>query len=153
MNMIHQQRKIIDRLHVIERLETILGEAGYKPEKRTDILGVMKEVWQRGFEEVRGRFEATGDGKIAVEENSFLVDQMVRIIFDLATWRVYRSPNLSTSEKISVVAVGGYGRGGLAPYSDVDLLFLLPYKETAYIEQVVEFMLYMLWDMGLKVGH
>ena len=51
-----------------------------------------------------------------------------------------------------MVAVGGYGRGELAPGSDIDLLFLLPYKRTPHVEQVIEFLLYMLWDLGLKVG-
>ncbi|TIU16729.1 MAG: hypothetical protein E5W20_04675, partial [Mesorhizobium sp.] len=55
--------------------------------------------------------------------------------------------------RMAVVAVGGYGRGTLAPGSDIDLLFLLPYKQTPWGEQTVEYMLYMLWDMGLKVGH
>ena len=54
---------------------------------------------------------------------------------------------------MAVVAVGGYGRGTLAPGSDIDLLFLLPYKQTPWGESVVEFILYMLWDLGLKVGH
>ena len=54
---------------------------------------------------------------------------------------------------MAVVATGGYGRGLLAPGSDIDLLFLLPYKQTAWGEQVAEAMLYCLWDMGLKVGH
>ncbi|MDP6429910.1 MAG: [protein-PII] uridylyltransferase [Rhodospirillales bacterium] len=153
MNMIRQQRKIIDRLAVVERLEAILSPTGYKPELRADLVAVMKVVWQDGYAEVRARFEASGDGQQSAVENSFLVDQLVRIIFDMATWRVYRAPNLSKAEKMSVIAVGGYGRGRLAPFSDVDLLFLLPYKETPFIEQVVEFMLYMLWDMGLKVGH
>src|SRR5262249_40887886 len=58
-----------------------------------------------------------------------------------------------SAEKLSLAAVGGYGRGELAPYSDIDLLFLLPYKLTPHSEQVVEFILYRLWDLGLKVGH
>ena len=57
------------------------------------------------------------------------------------------------SERLAVVATGGYGRGTLAPGSDVDLLFLLPYKQTAWSESVVEAMLYVLWDLKLKVGH
>ena len=77
----------------------------------------------------------------------------MRVIFDIATERVYPTANKTTSEQLSVVATGGYGRGELAPHSDVDLMFLQPYKKTPYIEQVVEFMLYMLWDLGLKVGH
>jgi [protein-PII] uridylyltransferase len=52
-----------------------------------------------------------------------------------------------------MVAVGGYGRGELAPYSDIDLLFLLNYKVSPHTEQVIEYVLYMLWDLGLKVGH
>ena len=54
---------------------------------------------------------------------------------------------------MAMVATGGYGRGLLAPGSDIDLLFLLPYKQTAWGEQVAEAILYCLWDIGLKVGH
>ena len=54
---------------------------------------------------------------------------------------------------ISIAAVGGYGRGTLAPGSDIDLLFILPYKQTPWGEQVTEYILYMLWDLGQKVGH
>src|SRR3982750_1768876 len=60
---------------------------------------------------------------------------------------------MSEAERIAVVATGGYGRGLMAPESDIDLLFLLPYKQTAWGEQVAEGILYCLWDMGLKVGH
>ena len=52
-----------------------------------------------------------------------------------------------------MVATGGFGRGEMAPLSDIDLLFLRPYKQTPRGEQIVEFMLYLLWDLGLKVGH
>ena len=54
---------------------------------------------------------------------------------------------------LCVVATGGYGRGVLAPGSDIDLLFVRPYKQTPWDESVIEFILYMLWDLGLKVGH
>jgi UTP:GlnB (protein PII) uridylyltransferase len=54
---------------------------------------------------------------------------------------------------MAIVATGGYGRGLLAPGSDIDLLFLLPYKQTAWGESVAEAILYCLWDLGLKVGH
>src|SRR5690606_21288169 len=56
-------------------------------------------------------------------------------------------------ERFAILGVGGYGRGEMAPFSDIDLLFLLPYKRNARVEQIVEFMLYQLWDLGLKVGH
>ena len=54
---------------------------------------------------------------------------------------------------MAVIATGGYGRGLLAPGSDIDLLFVLPYKQTAWGESVAETLLYCLWDMGQKVGH
>mgnify|MGYP000078230235 CR=1 FL=1 len=56
-------------------------------------------------------------------------------------------------ERLCVLAVGGYGRGTLAPGSDIDLLFILPYKQTPWGESVVEAVLYMLWDLRQKVGH
>ena len=79
-------------------------------------------------------------------------DRLIRALFTLSG-RVYKAHNPSAAERIAVVAVGGYGRGTLAPGSDIDLLFLLPYKQTAWGESVVEFMLYLLWDSGFKVGH
>ena len=70
-----------------------------------------------------------------------------------ATREVYPVDNPSGAETISIAAVGGYGRGTLAPGSDIDLLFILPYKQTPWGEQVTEYILYMLWDLGQKVGH
>ena len=52
-----------------------------------------------------------------------------------------------------LLAVGGYGRGEMAPFSDVDISFVTPYKPTVWCEQVIESMLYSLWDLGMKVGH
>ncbi len=54
---------------------------------------------------------------------------------------------------MNVIATGGYGRGLLAPASDIDLLFLMPYKKTPWGESVAEYILYLLWDLGFKVGH
>src|SRR3989442_15848013 len=54
---------------------------------------------------------------------------------------------------MGVVAMGGYGRGLLSPGTDIDLLFVLAYKQPAWGESVAETILYCLWDMGLKVGH
>ena len=74
-------------------------------------------------------------------------------IHDAVVGHLYPAQNPSSGERLAVVATGGYGRGTLAPGSDVDLLFLLPYKQTAWSESVVEAMLYVLWDLKLKVGH
>jgi [protein-PII] uridylyltransferase len=65
---------------------------------------------------------------------------------------VYPSGNRSTGERLTIMAVGGYGRGEMAPHSDVDIAFLTPIKQTPWCEQVIEAMLYFLWDLALKVG-
>src|SRR5579863_3889021 len=92
-------------------------------------------------------------GRRCAERLCFVQDEIIRILFDAATRHLYRSPIPSGAERMAVVATGGYGRGLMAPESDIDLLFLLPYKQTAWSEQVAEALLYCLWDMGLKVGH
>src|SRR6202795_1564362 len=92
-------------------------------------------------------------GRRCAERLCFVQDEIIRILFSAATRHLYHSPTPSGAERMAVVATGGYGRGLMAPESDIDLLFILPYKQTAWGEQVAEAILYCLWDMGLKVGH
>src|SRR3954466_5534390 len=92
-------------------------------------------------------------GRRCAERLCFVQDEIIRILYAAATRHLYPSPSPSSGERMSVVSTGGYGRGLMAPESDIDLLFILPYKQTAWGEQVAEVILYCLWDMGLKVGH
>src|SRR4030088_15097 len=92
-------------------------------------------------------------GRRCAERLCFVQDEIIRILFSAATRHLYHSPVPTGAERMAVVATGGYGRGLMAPESDIDLLFILPYKQTAWGEQVAEAILYCLWDMGLKVGH
>jgi [protein-PII] uridylyltransferase len=92
-------------------------------------------------------------GRRCAERLCFMQDEIIRILYAAATRHLYRSHVPSGAERMAVVATGGYGRGLMAPESDIDLLFILPYKQTAWGEQVAEAILYCLWDMGLKVGH
>jgi [protein-PII] uridylyltransferase len=92
-------------------------------------------------------------GRRCAEQLCHVQDQIIRILYATATKHLYPSPIPSNAERMAVVATGGYGRGLMAPESDIDLLFILPYKQTAWGEQVAEVILYCLWDMGLKVGH
>jgi len=80
-------------------------------------------------------------------------EELVEALYDFTTVHVFRSRNPTEGERFCVAAVGGFGRGELAPYSDLDLLFLRGWKQSAWEESVIEYMLYMLWDLGLKVGH
>ena len=107
-----------------------------------------------GRDRVKDAVEKEGlPGLAAARALSGLQDAIIQVIYDFATKHVYYAQNPSSAERIAVVATGGYGRGELAPGSDIDLLFVRPFKQTAWGESVIEFILYMLWDLGLKVGH
>src|SRR5215471_3782332 len=92
-------------------------------------------------------------GRACAERLCRLQDDIIQVLYDFAARRLYPSQSPSDAERMAIVATGGYGRGLMAPGSDIDLLFLLPYKQTAWGESVAEAILYCLWDMGLKVGH
>ncbi|MDE0716366.1 MAG: [protein-PII] uridylyltransferase [Rhodospirillaceae bacterium] len=151
------QRRIVDRRELVEQLDAVAGNAGDPSAVRASVLGVLKAALEAGRLEVRQRFDREADtalrGHQCVQAHCFLVDQIVRVIYDFAYERVYPVANPTEGEKQAIVAVGGYGRGELAPQSDIDLLFLSNWKLTPHAEQIVEFLLYTLWDLGLKVGH
>jgi [protein-PII] uridylyltransferase len=149
MSVIERQREIVDRRALQARVDDSVrpGEAAGR-----GIAEILKAALADGRAEVRRRFDAGATGTEVTHALAFLVDQVIRVLYDFAVTKAYPVGNPTEGERLAVVAVGGYGRGELAPFSDVDLLFLYPYKETPHTEQVVEFMLYTLWDAGLKVG-
>ncbi len=87
-----------------------------------------------------------------IRAQAHLTDGLVTTAFHVAL-DLHPLPNPTEAERITVLAVGGFGRAEMAPHSDVDLLFLTPWKITPWAESVIESMLYMLWDLKLKVGH
>ncbi len=120
---------------------------------RSRVLAALKERIAAGKRLAERLLIEDGSGTACAQRLSHLMDEIIRVLYDFAATHVYRTKNPSAAERMAIVAVGGYGRGTLAPGSDIDLLFLLPYKQTPWGEQIVEYMLYVLWDMGLKVGH
>lgn len=151
---IHKPRNIIDRKETLGKLEDILGWSGFTPDSQRDVFAIYDETLKSGRAEIRRRFEANEQGgSETVVAGSYLLDQLIRIIHEVATEYAFPLGVETTGDAMSVIATGGYGREELAPHSDIDLMFLLPYKLTPRAEQVVEYMLYTLWDLGLKVGH
>ncbi|MEX0809379.1 MAG: [protein-PII] uridylyltransferase [Dongiaceae bacterium] len=150
------QRAIVNRRAIAARLAALPlegpSDAALRSPARSDVLALFRAALDEGRAEIRHRFEATRDGRIAAEEMSFLVDQLLRSLHEFAIATAYPNANPSTAERVAIVATGGYGRGELAPFSDIDLLFVTPYKRAPYVEQLVEYLLYFLWDLGLKVG-
>ncbi len=102
---------------------------------------------------IKKDFLKTSDGTLNVGLNVILIDSMLKQLIK----NIYLHFLGETEIKISVIAVGGYGRGELAPHSDLDILFLkankLTKSETTKIERVIRLTLYLLWDLGYKVGH
>ena len=151
MEKIDNPRAIIDRRALLGRIEQLAELDGQA--QRSALLTLLKGALKDGQAEILRRFEANDLGAEVMHNTAYLVDQIIRLLYDFASEHVFRAPNPTMAEQLSIVAVGGYGRGELAPKSDIDLLFLLPYKQTPRGEQVVEYMLYVLWDLGLHVGH
>jgi [protein-PII] uridylyltransferase len=120
---------------------------------RAAVLAHLKQVLREGRVAAEAQLVADGHGSACARRLSQLLDDIIGAIYEVALRHVYPAENPTSAERMALVAVGGYGRGMLAPGSDIDLLFLLPYKQTPWGESIVEFVLYMLWDLGLKVGH
>lgn len=150
------RRAIIDRRDVADRLEKVIAQADTYDATilRSRIVGVLGEALIAGRAEALRRLYAhPTNGRETVQAFAFLTDQILRILYDATIHHLYNPGNRSKAEQMVLLAVGGYGRGEMAPGSDVDIAFVTPYKPTAWTEQVIESMLYSLWDLGLKVGH
>ena len=154
---IDNQRAILDRRRLTGELAALAEKSADPAGATSELQAILRRHLAEGRAEIKRRFDANprgaGAGLACAHEASFLIDQLIRCLFDYAVESAYPLANPTSAERLGLAAVGGYGRGELAPHSDIDLLFLLPYKLTPHSEQVVEFILYRLWDLGLKVGH
>ncbi|HUS40716.1 MAG TPA: [protein-PII] uridylyltransferase, partial [Pirellulales bacterium] len=143
-----------DPLALREELTAIFRDAGDAETARPVILSRLKTLVSEARDAAHTRLRHDGDGRACAFGLSQFQDELIRLIFDYARHHVYHATaNPSDEEQMAIIATGGYGRGLMAPGSDVDLLFLLPYKQTPWSESVAEYMLYLLWDLGFKVGH
>ena len=127
--------------------------AGHEDAFRSAVARLLKAEFAKVLDAAQARLLRDRHGRHCAERLCFVQDEIIRLAFSAATRHLYHSPIPSDGERMAVVATGGYGRGLMAPESDLDLLFILPYKQTAWGEQVAEAILYCLWDMGLSVGH
>src|SRR5215472_9136574 len=127
--------------------------AGREAELRSTVAAHLKTALNQGRARAEELLLRDRHGRRCAERLALMQDEFIRILFEFAGSELYPSRVPSEAERMAVVATGGYGRRLLAPGSDIDLLFVLPYKQTAWGESVAEALLYCLWDMGLKVGH
>jgi [protein-PII] uridylyltransferase len=120
---------------------------------RPEVLARLTSLVTHARVEAERRLNANGRGRECAMRLSSFQDALIELIYDYTVAHIYQPLNPADLDKISVVATGGYGRGLLSRGSDIDLLFLLPSKQTPWGESVVEYMLYLLWDLRFKVGH
>nr|HMN54317.1 [protein-PII] uridylyltransferase [Sphingopyxis sp.] len=151
---LENRRAIIDRRALSDRLGEIAEETSDSGARRRAMVALLKEALEAGRAEIDRRLlDQPSSGRVAAKATAFLIDQIVRLSHDFTTHHLYPASNRSAGERITLIAVGGYGRGEMAPFSDIDIGFLTPFKQTSWTEQVIEAQLYTLWDLGLKVGH
>src|SRR5205807_6031645 len=146
--------KLFDESALVAELALLAKtHAGSEQELRRVVAQRLKAVLAAGRKQAEQLLLKDRQGRRCAERLCFMMDEIIRVLFEFVGTHLYPSENPSDSEHMAIVATGGYGRGLLAPGSDIDLLFLLPYKQTAWGESIAETILYCLWDMGLKVGH
>ena len=148
---IPNRRTIIDRRALAERIAAIDAS---NAALRAQVAVTLKTALADGRAEIERRLAThPSRGLEASMAQAYLTDALLRVLFDVATQRLHPISNPTAGERLTLIAVGGYGRAEMAPYSDVDIGFLTPGKQTPWAEQVIESMLYALWDIGLKIGH
>jgi [protein-PII] uridylyltransferase len=149
-----RESEVFDAAVVAAELERLADvHAGKERDLRLALSRRLKTALQEGRAAAEQLLIKDRHGRRCAERLCAMQDEIIRVLYEFATKRLYPAQNPSEAEHMAVVATGGYGRGVLAAGSDIDLLFLLPYKQTAWGESVAEAILYCLWDMGLKVGH
>ena len=142
---------VVDGVELRAQLTSIWqreGEAG-----RAAVKDLLQGALVSGRATAKERLDAGENGLAVARLLAEVADEVVQALYAFTTTHVFRARNPTEGERFALIAVGGYGRGELAPFSDIDLLFLRAYKVTPFIESVTEYMLLMLWDLGLRVGH
>ncbi len=119
---------------------------------RSAVSAIIRDVLTANHALAETTLKMNGKGTACAMSLSSTEDAIICAVFDFAHEKVFPGAT-AVAKNMAIVAVGGYGRGTLAPGSDVDLLLLIPAKTDSRINEIVEFLLYALWDARQKVGH
>src|SRR6201996_4409167 len=146
--------ELIDSAAIVADLQALADtHAGRERELRTAVARRLKTALTQARARAEDLLLSDRHGRRCAERLCQTQDEIIRILFEFTVSALYPPQTHSQDERMAIIATGGYGRGLLAPGSDIDLLFVLPYKQTAWGESVAEALLYCLWDIGQKVGH
>ncbi len=145
---------LFDAPKIVQKIADGIAAAKNNSEKRATISTVLSDANIAARALIKETYQAAPlETRKTTRAYTYVTDQLVNTTLALVIEHLHPLHNPTSSEKIALMAVGGYGRGEMAPFSDVDLLFLSPYKMTPWAESVVESTLYILWDLKLKIGH
>jgi [protein-PII] uridylyltransferase len=145
---------IFDTAAITVELDAAIAGLSDERAIRREAVRVLGQARARGNDTIAAAFAAAPfESRSATRSLSWLTDRIVTATYALARDRLHPLPNPTDTERLALIAVGGYGRGQMAPFSDIDLLFLSPWKLAPATESLIESMLYILWDLRLKVGH
>jgi [protein-PII] uridylyltransferase len=136
----------------INAIPVTFGDHGDTPETRRALSELVKQTLRETFALAEADLNADGKGMRCAERLSASMDLIITSLCSFARDQMFFGAPAKDLAP-AVMAVGGYGRGTLAPYSDIDLLFVVPVASDATTIRFIEFLLYTLWDSGLKVGH
>ncbi|WP_375550695.1 MULTISPECIES: [protein-PII] uridylyltransferase [Rhodophyticola] len=146
--------QVFDQPAIRRRIEARIADCADAGEIRAHVVEILAEVKEAGRSKISAAFAADPTAaRRVLRAYAYLTDGMLREVLHVATAKLHPTPTPTDAERVAVMAVGGYGRGEMAPFSDVDLMFVTPWKMTAKVESIIESTLYMLWDLRLKVGH
>ncbi|HSF90671.1 MAG TPA: [protein-PII] uridylyltransferase, partial [Paracoccaceae bacterium] len=153
-NLMDARDQIIDKKALLQALETSIFDAKDAADIKARTVAILKVQLKAGRELIGSAVLENPDcAQSARRAYTYLTDQVVQLVYLVAERWLHPRPNPTAAERLCVMAVGGYGRAEMAPFSDVDLLFLTPYKQTPWGESMIESILYTLWDLRMKVGH
>ena len=151
---IHHPERLIDVVGLRTTLDGLVAAPPFNVAKiRPAIVDVLKSVLKSARTEAESRLCTDGKGTQCAKNLAYVQDKIIRTLYELAKEKIFPRANPNDLQEVAIIATGGYGRGTLAPGSDIDLLFLLPGKQDETSGRLIEFILYTLWDMRLKVGH
>ena len=136
---------VFDNVDIASELALI--DCGDATSYREKLLAVLRRHLAAAKTKIEQDFYRNNDGSIYVGQHARCIDDLLILIHNEAV------KLMPQSHDVAVIAVGGYGRGEMAPFSDIDVMFLMPTKISKQHETAIEFMLYLLWDLGLKIGH
>src|SRR5437762_6187436 len=137
---------------VLAHAESRLGATGTR--RPTEVLPLYKKFLKVEEHRLRLKHQAGGGGREICARRAELIDVLLQYVFAAAATAT--RGNSTSGTPLALIALGGYGRGELNPFSDIDVMLLHHQgtkKISPHLEEMVQQVLYLLWDSGFKVGH